>query len=269
MKNTALLSIFCLSASVLSAQLVDLQFDDGASVGANFSSSTNAGSIGGSAQSVGASNTVTYAEGRAFSVSPTDLGIAFANTNGQLVQLASFPAQSGDFTFMLSVKLDGTQALLDTLLRFEGSDRSAPGTDFTEFQMASTANVEGNIGDRSLTTPLASGVWTHLALTYDNDGGSGSEGKAILYVNGTEVTSSNFVDNFSINAGQAISLGAQGDGFRPISGTLDNVKVWDSLLSPTEVDNQYQQTLIPEANQSAFVLGLVAVCCITAQRRKR
>lgn len=259
--------------SLLSAQLVNLQFDDSVSVGSIFSSSANAGSISGSAVSNGSSNTVTYAEGRAFAVDNSDLGIAFTNTNFQRVQLPDFPAQSGDFTYMLSIKIDGTQQQFDAIMQFDGTVLGVPGVQLVGYTIGTaTDQPRGQIGNWGLVSSIAlvSGQWAHLALTLDRDGGSGAgNGRAVLYLNGVPVLSNDFVSTFDIDGGSTISIGSQSDGYRPISGTLDNIMVWDSHLSATEVEAQYQATLIPEKSQTGIVLGMAALLVLLLRNRKR
>jgi len=86
----------------------------------------------------------------------------------------------------------------------------------------------------SLASPLWQGEWIHLAGTYD-----GSD--LIIYVNG-EPNNSVPTDTFTPfqSVGEFLYIGAREDnGDRPWNGRIDDVRVYDTALSPIEIQRIY------------------------------
>jgi hypothetical protein len=79
----------------------------------------------------------------------------------------------------------------------------------------------------SLTSYPTNGTWIHLAATYD--------GTTIrLYVNGTLEGSIAGPASITTNT-LALALGAEPGGTRPFAGTLDDIRIYTTTLTPTQI----------------------------------
>ncbi|MEM9895435.1 MAG: LamG-like jellyroll fold domain-containing protein [Bacteroidota bacterium] len=80
-------------------------------------------------------------------------------------------------------------------------------------------------------TNLSDGKWHHIALSYIIGE------SAILYVDGKQVASSS-VNNLNFTTAP-IQIGRSPDPFgTPLKGTIDEVVIWDQVLSPEEIKNR-------------------------------
>jgi len=77
--------------------------------------------------------------------------------------------------------------------------------------------------------------WQHFAATYDS-----TLGRAYLYANGARTQT--WTVAFPASSGTAPLRIAMGDS-RPINGSLDEVRVWNRMLSSDEVAMQYKTSL--------------------------
>jgi hypothetical protein len=102
----------------------------------------------------------------------------------------------------------------DNKLRFRSSDLTS---DLTE-----------------TTTNLSTGVWTHVAATYD-----GATVK--LYVNGREEVSEAATGTISENTINA-TIGAFGTSSNFFDGTIDELKLYDSALTAQQIQLDYNQS---------------------------
>jgi hypothetical protein len=81
----------------------------------------------------------------------------------------------------------------------------------------------------SATNVFSFNVWNHVSLLVNR-----STGVATIYYNGNNVTSISGVHtSFNINA--AIRLGMMTDNYCGMSGLLDDVRIYDKLLSQSEI----------------------------------
>jgi len=103
----------------------------------------------------------------------------------------------------------------------------------------------GSTNRRTLTAspniaPL--NVWTHIAFTVDLSQASGSRGK--LYINGSDVTSSDSTNQATINtSGGGIYIGKRNvisDLY--FNGKLDEIGIWNTALTSTQVSQIYNGT---------------------------
>ncbi|MFC4324311.1 GH32 C-terminal domain-containing protein [Litchfieldia salsa] len=95
-------------------------------------------------------------------------------------------------------------------------------------------------------TLLPLNEWTYVVATYDS-----ASGEAVLYQNGKKVASSNFPAGEKIKPSvKDLLIGKNNDGMwlygfnmNMFSGLLDEVKVYNQALSPTDVKNSYDSYL--------------------------
>lgn len=102
------------------------------------------------------------------------------------------------------------------------------------FLLYGTAGPGTQLFDFTATTGMATGVWTHIAFTYD-----GSTVRA--YFNGSADGTSNVVlgANTIINGPDNYYFGQEGDNTRPLAGALMDIKIYERALSGTEVRQLY------------------------------
>ncbi|MDA0180301.1 PQQ-dependent sugar dehydrogenase [Solirubrobacter phytolaccae] len=122
------------------------------------------------------------------------------------------PTQLGDFRTVLMKEHGGTLAYA---LYADGDGGLSSGHVSTPFDQ------------RANGSPLAAGVWSHLAATYDG---------AILrmYVNGDEISAEPVGGDISVGTG-ALRIGGNTVWSEWFSGRLDDLRVYDRALSGTEV----------------------------------
>lgn len=94
-------------------------------------------------------------------------------------------------------------------------------------------NVWTNVRDN---VAIATGVWTHVAVTYDQ---SVNGGTLRLYRNGKLCGGTPVATNVAPPNGGACFIGAHG-GASQFTGFIDEAAVWDHALSAKEVENLYR-----------------------------
>ena len=100
---------------------------------------------------------------------------------------------------------------------YSSSDNNRP--------MAEIAASNG--GDTRGTAGLASGVWTHVATTYDG-------ATLRLYIDGTQVSSRAISGALALSAG-ALRIGGNAVWGEYFSGLIDEVRVYERALSAAEI----------------------------------
>ena len=102
---------------------------------------------------------------------------------------------------------------------------SKSGTVFVRFNEASSGNALRL--DSNSSYPTSGNTWMHVAATYD--------GSTIrLYING--VLESTQSANFQIASNSlGLHLGSGNGGYRPMSGGLDDARIYDRALTTAEV----------------------------------
>ena len=83
------------------------------------------------------------------------------------------------------------------------------------------------------------GEWQHVAMTFDYNG----DKKIRLYINGDEVTYSTQTamgGSYVSSYGYKFTIGSNRGTDRWFDGIIDEVKIYNKALSPTEIDNIYQ-----------------------------
>ncbi len=126
------------------------------------------------------------------------------------------------------------------------------------------------ISDRNVGYATSLSEWTHYALTYDHDGGSGGDARGQIYVDGVAQSFglANFVNPFNFTTERLVSIGAQSSplGYRPIGGAIDSVKIYDEVLSASQVADAANAALIPEP-ATLGLLGLAGAAFLMRRRR--
>ncbi len=92
-----------------------------------------------------------------------------------------------------------------------------------------------NIGDGSNRADIntggqiADGEWHTLSVTFDRDG------EMVMYEDGIVVDSANISGIGNINVGEGLFFGNDLSGSYPYEGALAEIRVWDAVLSATEI----------------------------------
>ena len=128
---------------------------------------------------------------------------------------------------------------------------------------------QGNPGGvrETVSSPLAAGEWHHIGMT-----GSESAGEIKLYVDGILVDTNNDLANGATFNGADgfggaphLTIGAsRPDGLRPYGGLLDEVAIYDSVLTPAQISAHANAT-IPEPG-SALLLALGSSVLVRRRR---
>ena len=88
------------------------------------------------------------------------------------------------------------------------------------------------------TTAYEAGAWVHFVLTYD-----ASAGACRIYANSVlaaDTTNPNNPANVNAANSQNFSIGARYDGASGFSGELDDVRIYNRVLSAAEITRLYQ-----------------------------
>ena len=117
-----------------------------------------------------------------------------------------------------------------------------------------------------VSSPIATGVWTHVAAVYD-DGGAGPASMRI-YVNGSEqaALTSGVVESI-FNSAAPLTLGAQFQLHSApynFDGKMNDVRVYSGALTASEVATL---AVIPEPSTGIFLT--LGVAALAAARRRR
>jgi hypothetical protein len=100
------------------------------------------------------------------------------------------------------------------------------------------ARINGVNDDATLSNMnLATGVWQHVVLTFDNDNGNLLRGyKDGLWINETDDLDDGSLDGGSSNLGIGEWSSTANDS---LDGLIDDVRVYNRVLSPEEIKRLY------------------------------
>ena len=108
-----------------------------------------------------------------------------------------------------------------------------------------TANgTTGNYASTG-TNVFALDQWNHIAVTMDK-----TNGKALIYYNGTKVSSDSLIRN-DFGTNQTVNLGQMTSNNARMKGYLDDVRIYDHLLTASEIDELANGTSSPTVTISA------------------
>ena len=97
---------------------------------------------------------------------------------------------------------------------------------------------------RYATSAINLNQWHHIAITYNSTASAGTD--PIIYVDGVSKTLSGTASAGTVvsDAGQKIRIGARGTGLdREFDGLIDEVRLYDKILSADEVSKNYTNGL--------------------------
>jgi len=98
-----------------------------------------------------------------------------------------------------------------------------------------TLRVEVNGGFQVGSTDIVGTGWQHVVATWENDG-SPNVGDVKLYVGGSlETNSSTNTNGINTNTSQNFWIGGESFGSRYFDGEIDDVAVWNRVLTATEI----------------------------------
>jgi hypothetical protein len=158
--------------------------------------------------------------------------------------------------------------------------RNGPGGERGAFSVR-MATDDSSMARTTADSVLTGSSWIHLAFSYD--GSLFVEG-LVLYVNGQEVTA--FSENYSsLGAGDVIhyvdtdpfSFGGMPDSVGYVNGLLDEIGLWNRVLTADEVAQLYDGGVgrqIVQTSSNALIpepagLGLVGLALLGVKRRRR
>jgi hypothetical protein len=107
-----------------------------------------------------------------------------------------------------------------------------------------------------VSSSLADNKWHHVAVTYDQ----GNGGEVDLYIDGQSTASGANSSAWSWQAGQEIELGLSHDtnAFQSFNGLLDDVRVYNRILMPTEVSTAFSSGGLVDTNALTMQLNFDA-----------
>lgn len=109
------------------------------------------------------------------------------------------------------------------------------------FIFANVATSGGSVGVNNMFT-IKVGQWEHVVITYDN-------GRASLYINGSKVHE-NVINGGKIKPVNApLIIGTNTRlGYEPFKGALDDIWMFDHVLSESEIGAIYMDTYYPTSS---------------------
>ena len=169
--------------------------------------------------------------------------------SGKVGKALKFSGDSCYVSIPCSKSLDISDAItIEAWVRHEGDDFKGwecilskgdtayrlhifPGTFVFDFG----ANIGGGFNDLQATESPESGVWYHVAATYDGD-------KSCIYVNGKLSGSADWPGPIDTNEFDLyIGENSESAG-RFFSGAIDEVKIYNRALSGVEIKDHYDKT---------------------------
>ena len=224
---------------------LELLFEDVYPIGANITSTTNTGTAGGNATGS------AYGNGSLTATVGANLGAGAlftdANNPGGVSahggRIDAPVTGTTDFTITMMVRRDGDQVQYDRLLELTDSGSAISGLAVT-FTASDTITV--NLGGRLHPIALANGVWSHLAIVYDHDGGTSGKAMGKVYTNGvyfsTSLDAATVQNDFTVVDGLVFGVQAS-TGNRPFNGAMDSIKYFSSPLDDAGVLATYEEAI--------------------------
>lgn len=182
---------------------------------------------------------------------------------GDFIELATFPNLQTDFSISAWINTDNTDAgqrvFIDDDNNTNGYALSIgdPGSGRLRFYSrgASPTSVDGSVS-------LTAGSWFYVTGVADVDAG----GSRTLYVNENQAASTSHSNMFGTDVGSA-AIGGEtlsGETGNRFTGTMDEVRVYNGLLSPSRVITEYNNYNIPGTFYTIST-EIVGASCLIAE----
>lgn len=102
-------------------------------------------------------------------------------------------------------------------------------------------NSSGSFSGTNQSHSFTNGVWKHIALTW-----KASTSLTTFYINGSSIGTDTGSVNDINDSGTSFAIGANNVDVTPgffNDGLVDDVRVWDTVRTPTEISDNYQKQL--------------------------
>ena len=138
------------------------------------------------------------------------------------------------------------------------NDNIEIGTDGTLIEIyLHSEQMDGANGNNSVNNTYDAGIqnstWYHLVFTYDRNDAAGNEGR--LFINGSNLQSwSHWGGNLVQANSSPITIGDTDHIETPFDGLIDDIAVWDTAISDTEVSDIFGGTS-PSSTASSNLVG--------------
>jgi hypothetical protein len=147
---------------------------------------------------------------------------------------------TSSFTYMLWIYKSGNTELYDTPIWKGGNCSTCPGYDIE----CGSNSCHGLVSDGSVMLGAAFaangnsfiGRWVHFTVVVDR-----SSQELRTYLDGASVANSSISGLGSVTSADHFNIGAGRGGLHPIIGSMDDVAVWNGVLSDAEILEIYQR----------------------------
>ncbi len=117
----------------------------------------------------------------------------------------------------------------------------ATGTRFTfNLLWANAPRLEVGGNGLSGVTAVNDGYWHHVAVVYDP---SSTSSQYKLYVDGQLDASGNLTVSTNTSSGTYVQIGKRVDGTNPFTGSIDEVRIWNTARTPTQIAANFNTEL--------------------------
>lgn len=249
--NAALVAYYNLNETVSSTTIAD-------SSGNNYSATGGSSGVtlGSSSITAGTYGAITVTSGTAsffgtsadFSGGKFDVGSTGSAAIAGLLTKNGSSAPTGNFTVMAWINSDNAAN------RFFLGSGSASNNGWKFGNNTQTAFVTVNVQQGLGTTSVSTTTWQHVAFTYSNGAGK-------FYYNGNLAGSVNYSNYNEEGTGSVTSIGARPFGGEAFDGQVDEVKIFDTALSESDV----RLAAVPEP--AAALLGGLGLLALLRRRR--
>jgi hypothetical protein len=196
--------------------------------------------------------------------------ISFNNTagsSGGVLISTPFGVTTAERTF--AAWINTSFSTVDQIIAHWGDDASGPttGEKYT-IRLNTSGQLRLEIAGAAIvgTANVATGDWVHLAVRQT----ANSLGNVEFYINGSLETLSSTSTATISTSSSSLYIGAErtsgNNAQRFFSGLMDDVRLYDSALTPTEISSL---ALVPEPSTYALLLGFVALGGVLLRRRLR